>query len=72
MSVQKAPKEAPCPHCIYGIGDYKKGWDMKKKIQKKGGTKGETSDTGEVLRISLYKCRRCRKLFRKGHVEKRG
>ena len=58
-------KEEPCPKCVDGIGKYQKGWDMVKKQQVKGGKQGETEETG-TLRISLYKCQRCLKLFRKG------
>lgn len=68
---KRDPREARpiCPHCGNGKGIYKKGWDMKKKQQKKGGVSGETEDTDKVLRIFLYKCDYCRKLFRKGRVE---
>ena len=57
--------EKKCPHCLTGWGKYRKGWDMTKKQQIKGGKRGETEITGKV-RISLYKCNSCMKLFRKG------
>ena len=66
----KPEQEQPsCPHCIHGKGKYQKGWDIKQKHQKKGGKHGEMQESGQIIRISLYKCQRCRKLFRKGRAQ---
>lgn len=63
--------EETCPKCG-GKGKYQKGWDMKQKSQKTGGTHGEHSDTGKIIRIRLYKCVNCKRLFRKGNTVKDG
>lgn len=59
-----------CPLCG-GEGEYKKGWDMPQRRQKKGGKQGLFETTGNVTRISLYKCKKCRRLFRKGKTQKK-
>ena len=64
--------EETCPHCLQGKGKYLKGWDIKQKHQKKGAKHGEMKETGKFIRISLYKCQRCRKLFRKGKAGQSG
>lgn len=51
-----------------GEGVYQKGWDMKQKRQKVGGTHGETEETGKVIKMRLYRCKKCKRLFRKGEA----
>lgn len=60
-------KTEVCPHCN-GVGVYQKGWDMPQRRQVKGQPRGTYIETGRVTRVRLYKCKQCKRNFRKGET----
>lgn len=70
MGKREGDPVCPKPNCG-GTGIYIKGWDLPVRRQRRGGTTGEMETVkGKVTRISLYKCRKCHRFFRKAGGKK--